>query len=110
MRALTKAFLTLASGLLLITVSGRADTFNINASERGWVCSPSASCNSAGGAGNNGALPGNNYFAGFFSFTSGQFRDWFEFSIPTLTGGTLVSATLQHNPGHHAGRGCSRGH
>src|SRR5215472_10362303 len=62
-----------------------ADNFNIAATERGWVCSGSF-CGD-----NNGANPGNNYLAGF---NVGQFRDWFEFAIPTLTGGPLVSATL----------------
>jgi hypothetical protein len=58
----------------------------IDASERGWVCTgPSSGCP------NNGADPGNNYFAGFTS--ASQFRDWFEFTIPTLPG-SLLSATL----------------
>jgi hypothetical protein len=35
-----------------------------------------------------------NYVAGSAQFAI-QFRDWFEFSIPTLTGGALSSATLE---------------
>jgi hypothetical protein len=80
-----------------------ADIFDISASGRGWVCTPiNAICD-----GNNGALPGNNYFAGVASFTDGshlaQFRNWFEFAIPTLTGGPLTSATLSLNDGGHNG-------
>jgi len=71
-------------------VSAWADSFDIAASERGWVCQPvDADCSD-----NNGASATNNYAAGSLSVPFTQYRDWFEFSIPTLTGGSLVSATL----------------
>ena len=78
--------------LALFSASARADLFDINASERGWVCS---GCS----GGTDGAAPGNNYFAGLENLVSiglpiSKYRDWFEFSIPTLAGGSLVSATL----------------
>ena len=73
------------------TSSAHASVFDISASERGWVCSPSGCL--AGLATNNGASPNNNYLAGTGS-GGFVFRDWFEFAIPTLTGGALVSATL----------------
>ena len=102
--------LALVGGLIALVAPSAAwaDTFNIAASERGWVCTPSPSC-AAGNVGtsNNGATPFNNYVAGFSS-GQGQFRDWFEFAIPTLTGGSLVSATLNLDqpgvePGHVGG-------
>jgi hypothetical protein len=79
-----------AALMLLLMTAGTlsADTFNINASERGWVCNGSGTpCP------NNGASPSNNYSAGFGT-NEGKIRDWFEFAIPSLTGGSLVSATL----------------
>jgi hypothetical protein len=70
----------------------------IDASERGYVCVnlQNATCS-------NGANPGNGYVAGFVT-GGGQFRDWFEFDIPTLTG-SLLSATLNLDepPGTVAG-------
>lgn len=80
---------------LVLTAVASADVFDINASERGWVCSE---C----GVGNNGASPTNNYLAGFVA-TSGHFRDWFEFDIPTLSGEAITSATLSLYAGVHVG-------
>jgi len=82
--------LLLALACVITGVSAWADSFDIAASERGWVCRPvNAVCSD-----NNGASAANNYSAGSASTPFTQFRDWFEFSIPTLTGGSLVSATL----------------
>ena len=67
----------------------------IDASERGFVCTTTLGCS------NNGADPGNNYVAGFL-LAEGQFRDWFEFDIPTLTG-SLLSATLNLDDPLHFG-------
>jgi PEP-CTERM motif len=72
---------------LSLTPFASADQI-INASERGWVCTTVGGCPN-----NNGADPGNNYLAGGGGLGAVQFRDWFEFAIPTLTG-SLVSATL----------------
>lgn len=56
---------------------------------------------------NNGADPQNNYIAGASSFSNGtnraQFRNWFEFAIPDLSGESLVSATLRLDVGGHGG-------
>jgi hypothetical protein len=74
----------------------------IDASARGWVCTTTFGCSN-----NNGANPANNSLAGFVQ-GEGQFRDWFEFDIATLTG-SLVSATLNLDepagppPGHLGG-------
>jgi hypothetical protein len=67
----------------------------IDATDRGWV---NTAVNN-----NNGASVGNNYFAG--QFLSDQYRNWFEFSIPSFSG-LLTSATLQltqPQPGGHFG-------
>jgi hypothetical protein len=64
----------------------------IDASARGFVCNSTSTSTCV--SNNNGAAATNNYFAGFQSGkVGGQFRDWFEFDIPTLTG-SLLSATL----------------
>ena len=94
--------------LLSFTVavgSAWADVANINASERGWVCTPDIIfCPSPT---NNGATPGNDYLAGAISASNGsdvtKLRNWFEFAIPTLTGGTLTSATLNLDDSGHIG-------
>ncbi|HEV8414719.1 MAG TPA: PEP-CTERM sorting domain-containing protein [Bryobacteraceae bacterium] len=86
--------------MLALTVSAAsANVIDINASERGRVCNLPCTGN------NNGADPNNNYFSGFTVGSGFQIRNWFEFSIPTLTGGTLVSATLQLDepPSGHLG-------
>jgi hypothetical protein len=86
----------LVLALIVLAPSAWADLLNISASERGWVCTGSnLYCPTAD---NNGTAANNNYFAGaqisgFPGNPEAQFRDWFEFSIPTLTG-ALVSATL----------------
>jgi hypothetical protein len=95
--------------LLLSAVSVLADSLDISASERGWVCSGSA-CSEADNFGqSNGDSAGNDYFAGSDG-NGDELRDWFELSIPTLTGGTLTSATLELDepatdpaPGHAGG-------
>ena len=94
--------------LLSFTVavgSAWADVANINASERGWVCTPDIIfCPSPT---NNGPTPGNDYLAGAISASNGsdvtKLRNWFEFAIPTLTGGTLTSATLNLDDSGHIG-------
>ena len=94
--------------LLSFTVavgSAWADVANINASERGWVCTPDIIfCPSPT---NNGPTPGNDYLAGAVSASNGsdvtKLRNWFEFAIPTLTGGTLTSATLNLDDSGHIG-------
>jgi hypothetical protein len=90
--------------LTAVVGSALADVVNINASERGWVCPPANQlCTSA----NNGANPSNNYFAGAESSTDGsvlaEVRNWFEFAIPSLTGGPLTSATLSLDDFVHEG-------
>ncbi len=91
--------------LSLLAVQIRADVFDISASEQGWVCSPvgTAFCS----ASNNGASPANDYSAAAVSLPDNtnltQFRNWFEFAIPALTGGSLVSATLSLDDGGHDG-------
>ncbi len=88
---------------VLATSSARADVFDLSASERGWVCSPSG-C-TAGVTTNNGAAPDNNYVAGT-GIGGYVFRNWFEFAIPTLTGGALVSATLNlYEPAYNSSVG-----
>jgi len=85
---------------ILMAGAVSADTFNLTAIERGWVCSNTTTCSGT----NNGADPTNIYAAGVFVNT--DLRDWFEFSIPTLTGGPLVSATLnlaEGSAGHNGG-------
>ena len=97
---------TLVALLLLTTASLRADVFNITASERGWVCTISTILCPVS---NNGTNAANDYIAGSETNLLGdeaQFRDWFEFAIPTLTAGTLTSATLNldepsGSPGGH---------
>jgi hypothetical protein len=74
--------------VLSLSLTPFASAQIIDASARGWVCRDTG-C--PGGGINNGASPGNNYFAGFNTVES--LRNWFEFDIPTLTG-PLVSATL----------------
>ncbi len=92
--------------LTALTVSAWADVFNINDSERGYVCSSTTTlfCPAAG---NNGTSAGNSYIAGVVSNSSGtdlgEFRNWFEFSIPSLSGGSLVSASLSLDVGGHGG-------
>jgi hypothetical protein len=79
--------------------SASANAINITASERGWVCDGVSGCP------NNGASPSNNYAVGVLT-DEGMIRDWFEFAIPTLTGGSLVAATLdldEPSPGGHLG-------
>jgi hypothetical protein len=61
----------------------------VDASERGFVCNPSPSCGD-----NNGASATNNYIAGYLQVLNRQFRNWFEFAIPNLSGQTLASADL----------------
>jgi hypothetical protein len=76
---------------LVVALSALASTASaqlIDASERGLVCTGGSLCPAGG---NNGATPGNLYLAGFDG--TGQYRDWFEFAIPTLNS-SLVSATL----------------
>ncbi len=93
----------LAQSLLAVQV--QADTFNIQASEQGWICGPVGTlpCNVP----NDGASPDNNIFAGAISNSGiapfAQFRNWFGFAIPALTGGTLVYGTLVLNEESHAG-------
>lgn len=77
--------------ITIASVSAEADIINIEASDRGWVCTESP--NPLNCPGNNGAVPDNNYFAGT-DFDSDKFRDWFEFAVPTLAGESIVSATL----------------
>ncbi len=78
---------------LAIIPAWPAVTF-IDASGRGWV--------STGVPNNNGAASGNNYIAG--ELTSSDFRNWFEFAIPSFSG-TLISATLDltQPQGGHSG-------
>lgn len=110
--------LTMLLVLVLFAVAGataaRADSLSIAASERGFV-----STEVEFGIviqTNDGASPANNYLAGGLVSTilpsSIEWRDWFEFSIPTLTGETLTSATLslddptppnQSGEGHQGG-------
>lgn len=96
--------LKLVPALLLLTAAAHADLMNINASERGWLCTPIsvAVCST----GNNVALPNQNYTAGVEVTNNNtdvtQFRDWFEFAIPTFTG-SLVSATLSLDDPTHSG-------
>ena len=81
-------------GLASFSVPTRADVL-LSATERGWVCTPL--CNGVGTGFNNGADPGNNYIAGK---PSAEFRDWFEFAIPSFSG-ALTSATLElYEPGN----------
>lgn len=87
---MTRYGLLLAALIGAVSHPASADDFSINDSEEGWVCN--GAC-----AGNNGTDPNNNYIAGVL--TGDQYRNWFEFSIPTLTGGSLVSATFEVNEG-----------
>jgi hypothetical protein len=91
--------------LTVVVGSAWADVVNIDASERGWVCSPGVTL--CGNMTNNGATPGNDYLAGAISKSDGsdvnQTRNWFEFAIPTLTDGTLTSATLNLDDSAHVG-------
>jgi len=84
----------LAMTLLLTTASASAAIFGriVGAVEEGWVCTPvgSAPCNT----GNNGASPTNSYVAGFVQALNSQFRDWFEYAIPDLSGETVIGASL----------------
>ena len=90
-------FLCLA--LIALPVSAWADIINIDASERGFVCTGSG-CSSA----NNGAGPNQNYFAGDDDFGAiAQLRNWFEFAIPTFSGASLTSATLSLYDLSHSG-------
>jgi hypothetical protein len=81
--ALTLAIIPAWSGVTFIDASGR-----------GWV--------TTGGSSNNGAGSGNNYIAG--QLNSSDYRNWFEFTIPSFSG-TLISATLDLTkpPGGHDG-------
>jgi hypothetical protein len=79
-----------AWSLTVAAVSAKADTVSIEATGRGWVCTESSGSYCPG---NNGADPDNNYFAGT-NFDNSKYRDWFEFAIPTLTGESILSATL----------------
>lgn len=80
--------LLLALGFVLLTSSVFADNVDVSASGGGWVCTPESTC----GPGTNNGAGLTNYIAGNISGV-GQFRNWFEFSVPTITG-SLVSATL----------------
>jgi PEP-CTERM motif len=98
-----------ASAILLVltTASLSAAAIDINASARGWVCTPVIT-NGSCPVNNNAADPQNNYIAGASSFSNGtnraQFRNWFEFAIPDLLSGeSLVSATLSLDVGGHSG-------
>ena len=83
---------------LVLTAVASADVFDINAAERGWVCS-------ACGFNNNGASPDKNYLAGFDAAFPTQLRNWFEFDIPNLSGATITSATFSLYDGIHEGGG-----
>src|SRR5215831_9685437 len=65
----------------------KADVFNLRDAAEGWIRFEDF---------NNGALPADNYIAGYCAICHppGNFRDWFEYAIPAL-GGTLTSATLE---------------
>ena len=81
--------------LTALTASAWADVFNIGDSERGSVCTIDATFCPGG---NFGAGAGKDYLAGVLSPSSNtdvtKFRNWFEFAIPSLSGGSLVSATF----------------
>jgi hypothetical protein len=68
--------------LTLATIPAWCGVTIIDSSGRGWV--------TTGAPNNNGANSGN-YIAG--QLTSNDYRNWFEFTIPSFTG-TLISATL----------------
>lgn len=100
--------------LVLFVVAGataaRADSLSIAASERGFVTIVTEFGTVLDF--NNGASPSNNYLAGGLIGTiipsTEAWRDWFEFSIPVLTGQTLTSATLSLDdptPPNQAGEG-----
>jgi hypothetical protein len=81
---------------LLVVLPVVASTITLTDDARGWV-TPNLPPPPDGGtvgqaAPNNGLDAGNSYLAGL-SLGLGQFRDWFEFAIPTLSG-DVVSATL----------------
>ena len=58
---------------------------------------------------NNEALPLNNYIAGFEG--GQQFRNWFEFPITALNGGSLTSSTLNiYEPSSSEGFSVEDGH
>jgi hypothetical protein len=90
--------------LTTLTASTWADVFNIGDSERGFVCTVDAVFCPTG---NNNATAGNDYLAGAESTGTNtdvtQFRDWFEFAIPSLSGGSLTSATLSLADFGHVG-------
>jgi PEP-CTERM motif len=90
--------------LLTLTTSAWADVFNVGNSERGFVCTVDAVFCPTG---NNGANAGNDYVAGAISRSDNsdvtQTRDWFEFAIPSLSGGSLTSATLSLADFGHVG-------
>jgi len=88
--------------LLMLAVArvplGPITVDNISDSERaGCAGTTDLPCQDSFGSSNNGASPGNNYSAGWFGSTAGFYlRDWFEFSIPSISlGETLESATLE---------------
>jgi hypothetical protein len=91
--------------VVLTAASLSAAAIDINASTRGWVCAP-ANSNCPDGF-NNGADADNSYIAGATSLSNGtdlaQFRNWFEFGVPNLSGQTLASATLSLDVGGHGG-------
>lgn len=106
--------LMMCLALMLFAVASataaRADSVSIAASERGFVTLVVQGSTVLDF--NDGASPTNNYLAGGLTSTilpsSEEWRDWFEFSIPTLTGETLTSATLSLDdltPPNTAGEG-----
>jgi PEP-CTERM motif len=90
--------------LTTLTASAWADVFNVGDSERGFVCTVDAFFCPTG---NNNATAGNDYLAGAISRSDNsdvtQARDWFEFAIPSLSGGSLTSATLSLADFGHVG-------
>lgn len=82
--------------LLLGALPGLAGTIVLTDDSRGWVtpnpAPPPGGVTTGDAPPNNGTSAGNSYAAGL-SLGFGQFRDWFEFDIPSLPG-LVTSATL----------------
>ncbi len=90
-----RATLVLAALALLLSYVGPADADMIvlNDSGEGWLSLQ---------FGSDGNTSSNNYIAG--SSGAGQFRDHFDFSIPTLSGAlTGATLTLDNSGGHEGG-------
>ena len=83
-----KLSLALAAGMAFFAASASAATITLSVTEQGWITSNGA---------NNGTGTANNYLAGNCITTctnQAEFRDFFGFAIPNLTGQEVVSATL----------------